>query len=123
MFETKKKTKRKNNSKSMKIVDSKAKSENTLSKELKRLNTKKELKVGNEYIAKNKDGSFTVRTPMRGSNTYSRNWNEQTILNRLNKADYFEDVKRDLKPKPNAIKFGASARQPNRTYNSRSWYR
>ncbi len=127
MFGSKKQTKeRKNNSRSMKVVTSKAKSENSLSKELKKLNTKKELKVGNEYIAKNKDGTFTVRTPIRGTNTYSRNWNEQTILSRLNKADYFEDVKRDLRPKPNAIKYGSSARSynnGNKYYNNNGWRR
>lgn len=99
---------KKKESKPMKVIYSNAKTSEKLTKELKKLNTNKELKIGNQYVAKNKDGSFTVRSPIKGNNTYSHNWNEQTIVNRLNKSDYFEDVRRNLRPKPYALKCTSS---------------
>lgn len=104
MFGKDKKTVKKVKTNSMKVVQSKAKSADKLSRELKSLNTHKELKVGRQYVAKNKDGTYTVRTPYKGTNTYSHNWNASSITNSLTKSDYFEDVKRNLKPRQYSIR-------------------
>lgn len=115
MFGSNKKTEKKDKSKSMKVVQSKAKSADKLSRELKSLNTHKELKVGRQYIAKNSDGTFTVRTPNKGSNTYSHNWNASAITNSLTKSDYFEDMKRDLRPKQYSIRRTSVRKTPSKT--------
>lgn len=115
MFGSNKKTEKKDKSKSMKVVQSKAKSADKLSRELKSLNTHKELKVGRQYIAKNSDGTFTVRTPNKGSNTYSHNWNASAITNSLTKSDYFEDMKRDLRPKQYSIRRIPVRKTPGKT--------
>ncbi len=104
MFGKDKKPVKKVKTNSTKVVQSKAKTADKLARELKSLNTHKELKVGRQYVAKNKDGSFTVRTPYKGTNTYSHNWNASSITNSLEKSDYFEDVKRNLKPKQYSIR-------------------
>lgn len=104
MFGKDKKSVKKVKTNSMKVVQSKARTADKLTRELKSLNTHKELKVGRQYVAKNKDGSFTVRTPYKGVNTYSHNWNASSITNSLEKSDYFEDVKRNLKPKQYSIR-------------------
>ena len=104
MFGNNKKTEKRDKPKSMKIVQSKAKSADKLTRELKGLNTHKELKVGRQYIAKNSDGTYTVRTAYKGSNTYSHNWNVNAIKNSLTTSDYFEDMKRNLKPRQYSIR-------------------
>ena len=115
MFGNNKKTDKKDKSKSMKIVQSKAKSADKFSRELKGLNSHKELKVGRQYIAKNSDGTFTVRTPYKGSNTYSHNWDVSSIANSLTKSDYFEDMKRDLRPRQYSIRRTPSSKTPGKT--------
>ena len=110
-----KKTVKKAKTNSMKVVQSKAKTADKLSRELKSLNTHKELKVGRQYIAKNSDGTFTVRTPNKGSNTYSHNWNASAITNSLTKSDYFEDMKRDLRPKQYSIRRIPVRKTPGKT--------
>ena len=104
MFGKDKKTVKKVKTNSMRVVQSKAKTADKLSRELKSLNMHKELKVGRQYVAKNMDGSYTVRTPYKGTNTYSHNWNASSITNSLTKSEYFEDVKRNLKPKQYSIR-------------------
>ncbi len=126
MFEFfKKKDGKGKNVKTMKVVDSKAKNSDRLTKELSHLSSKKELKVGSQYVAKNDDGTFTVRTPYKGSNTYSHGWNEKTIVNQLQKADYFEDVKRNMRPKQFALsnKKPAARKTTTRTSYNRYWSR
>lgn len=125
MFGLKNNTNKNKKIPSMKVVDSKAKTSDKLAKELSHLNTKKELRVGSQYVAKNNDGTFTVRTPNKGSNAYSHGWNEKTIINKLKNADYFEDVKRNMRPKQFALsnKKPAKKTQSTRQSYNRYWSR
>ena len=61
MFGKDKKSVKKVKTNSMKVVQSKARTADKLTRELKGLNTHKELKVGRQYVAKNKNGQYSIR--------------------------------------------------------------
>ena len=61
MFGKDKKTVKKVKTNSMRVVQSKAKTADKLSRELKSLNMHKELKVGRQYVANKKDAKENKR--------------------------------------------------------------